>query len=231
MKVSRVTAQRILSLVLILLAISLTSTALLTNYWHEEVSKSKKVLFHRGLWVECHVYLHNSSQQNLKNKSIYDTSPKSLTFDKTQVLLKRICQKIEILPRNVVIVRGLLAVCIFVLSFGVLAPLILSPFKRRLNMNITSATSFVAIILKVGALALYYDDNPVHADLNFHYTLGYSYMLAWLSFSLIIFATTLSILSRKEEGHIQIQFSKCETLSCSSLRLNECDQVISMRTL
>ena len=103
MQTSRTTAQRILSLALILLAIALTSTALFTNHWHEEVSQSRRVVFHRGLWAECHVFLGDTdtSKQILFNKSNTHILINSTSFDEIQTSVQTTCQKMEIVTSKI----------------------------------------------------------------------------------------------------------------------------------
>ena len=70
--------------------------------------------------------------------------------------------------------------------------------KKVFNLN----NFYISVCLKVVALAFYYDVNRAYTDLNYRYAMGYSYMLGWLSFSVLIVAITLSVLSRKNEEHV-----------------------------
>ena len=79
MKTAANTTYRTISLALVSVAIALSSTALFTNHWFDQLSISLAVVYNRGLWVECSLLLVDQSNLTslniLSNQSLLDSTP------------------------------------------------------------------------------------------------------------------------------------------------------------
>ncbi|XP_065653824.1 uncharacterized protein LOC136080730 isoform X2 [Hydra vulgaris] len=102
---------------------------------------------------------------------------------------------------DLLVTRALLSLCVIFLCLALVMTFLSRVYNGRYR-DFTTATVLFANVLKVAALLLYYSKNRVYTDFNYHCALGYSYLLGWLSFSILVFATTLSILSRKNDINI-----------------------------
>nr|XP_047124100.1 uncharacterized protein LOC124806878 isoform X3 [Hydra vulgaris] len=147
---------RSLSFGIISFAIALSFSSLLTNHWFEELSRPLKVVYHKGLWIECYIFYVSKLNRTAFNSSMSAALNSSTGTEDIEIPEQSLCQKIE---------------------------------------NET-------ICLKVGALSLYYEVNRAYSDFNYRYAMGFSYMLGWLSFSLLVIAITLAVLSRKNDERI-----------------------------
>ncbi|XP_065653823.1 uncharacterized protein LOC136080730 isoform X1 [Hydra vulgaris] len=192
------------SLGLVLMGIALSCTALFTNHWFDQVSISQTVVYSRGLWLECGLIsvdrLNATFLNMLNNQSLLEFTP----LGHVNIEEKRsICHEIsaERKTNDLLVTRALLSLCVIFLCLALVMTFLSRVYNGRYR-DFTTATVLFANVLKVAALLLYYSKNRVYTDFNYHCALGYSYLLGWLSFSILVFATTLSILSRKNDINI-----------------------------
>ncbi|XP_047124098.1 uncharacterized protein LOC124806878 isoform X1 [Hydra vulgaris] len=193
---------RSLSFGIISFAIALSFSSLLTNHWFEELSRPLKVVYHKGLWIECYIFYVSKLNRTAFNSSMSAALNSSTGTEDIEIPEQSLCQKIENETRDEQIVRVLFILSICSLWLSLMTSLIVWIIKRSFNMDIVSVNVFFAICLKVGALSLYYEVNRAYSDFNYRYAMGFSYMLGWLSFSLLVIAITLAVLSRKNDERI-----------------------------